>query len=276
MAAVIVDAVSDDAQLRKDVSFDGIAAAFERDIYGSSKGRVRLGVLWEDLLGSVPELSGDGLRILDAGGGAGHIALRFAQLGHRVVLCDSSREMLDRAQAAVDVAEPAGEVRTVHATIQELRAALDGECFDVITCHAVLEWLADPKDAVGKLVALLKPSGYLSLMFYNRNAALMKTVLSGSFAAALHERDADPTRRGWGEGATPFDADTVAGWVLQLGLRVRSKAGIRIFHDHIHDGSLIEEHLDELLEVEKVLRQVEPFASLGQHIHLVAQRSQSH
>ncbi len=164
----------------------------------------------------------------------------------------------------------------MHASIQELRAALDGECFDVITCHAVLEWLADPKDAVGKLVALLKPNGYLSLMFYNRNAALMKTVLSGRFAAALHERDADPTRQGWGEGATPFDADTVAGWILQLGLRVSSKAGIRIFHDHVHDESLIEEHLDELLEVEKALRQVEPFASLGQHVHLIAQRSQSH
>jgi S-adenosylmethionine-dependent methyltransferase len=256
-----------------DVNFDGIATAFERDIYGSSKGRVRLAVLWTDLLESVPGLSEGGHRILDAGGGSGHIALRLAQLDNEVVLCEPSREMLDRAQAAIDDAGLGEKISTFHGGIQELDQLAGGESFDVIACHAVLEWLADPRDAVEHLARRLEPTGYLSLMFYNRNAALMKTVLSGRFAAALHERDADPTRQGWGEGATPFAADTVTGWLFELGLRVRSKAGIRIFHDHVHDESLIEEHFDELLEVEKALRQVEPFASLGQHIHLVAQSS---
>lgn len=257
--------------MSNDVNFDGIAAAFERDIYASTRGHIRLEVLWEDLLAGVPELSSNGLDILDAGGGAGHIALRLAQLGHRVMLCDPSREMLDRAQAAIDAAKPAGEIRPVHLGIQGLQAALDGEQFDVITCHAVLEWLSEPRDAVHTLAALLKPDGYLSLMFYNRNAAVMKTILNGEFSAALHDRDADPTRKGWGAGARPFDADTVGGWLLECGLRIRSEAGIRIFHDHIHDQSSIESHLDRLLEIEKTMRNVEPFAALGQHIHLVAQ-----
>ena len=54
---------------------------------------------------------------------------------------------------------------------------------------------------------------------------------------------------------------------------MQSKAGIRIFHDHLSHDALTPDRVDELLEIEKALRQVEPFASLGQHIHLVAQSS---
>jgi hypothetical protein len=31
-----------------DVNFDGIATAFEDEIYGSAKGQIRLDVLWDD------------------------------------------------------------------------------------------------------------------------------------------------------------------------------------------------------------------------------------
>ncbi len=256
-----------------DVNFDGIATAFENEIYGSSKGRVRLAVLWTDLLESVPELSDGSHRILDAGGGSGHIALRLARLGNEVVLCEPSREMLDRAQTAIDDAGLGEKISTFHGGIQELDQLAACESFDVIACHAVLEWLADPRDAVERLARWLKPAGYLSLMFYNRNAALMKRALRGEFAEALQEHEAGPACRGWGDGATPLSDETVAGWLSELHLRVQSKAGIRIFHDHLSHDALTPDRVDELLEIEKALRQVEPFASLGQHIHLVAQSS---
>ena len=52
-----------------DVSFDGIANEFESDIYGSTKGAVRLAVLWSVLNDDVPALTDQPMRILDAGGG---------------------------------------------------------------------------------------------------------------------------------------------------------------------------------------------------------------
>lgn len=257
----------------RDVNFDGIATAFEAEIYGSSKGRVRFAVLWDDLLEGIPALAGGGLRVLDAGGGAGHLAVRLALLGNSVVLCEPSREMLHRARTAVSDAGVSDAVRTFRAGIQELAGVLRGESFDVITCHAVLEWLADPEDALARLAALLDAGGFLSLMFYNRNASLLKRVLNGQFADALQELEAGPARRGWGAGATPLAGGTVAGWLSQLGLGVRSKAGIRIFHDHVHDHDLVTGQFDELLTVEKAVRHIEPFASLGQHIHVIAQSS---
>jgi S-adenosylmethionine-dependent methyltransferase len=182
-------------KLKQDADFDDIASVFEDEIYGSSKGRVRLHLLWDDLLTNIPHLGDRRLSVLDAGGGAGHIALRLAQLGHKVVLADPSREMLDGAEASIREARLT-EITTVQATIQELTTTFN-EHFDVITCHAVLEWLAEPREALSELVPFLEPAGYLSLMFYNRNAWLLKRVLTGDFAAALTDRDAaEPTRTG--------------------------------------------------------------------------------
>lgn len=254
-----------------DVNFDGIATAFEDEIYGSSKGRIRLEVLWDDLLEGVPALARGGLRILDAGGGAGHMAVRLGRLGNEVVLCEPSREMLDRAEAAIGEAGLLGMVRTVRTGIQDLAGVLEDEAFDVITCHAVLEWLADPQAAIGRLAEQLGSNGLMSLMFYNSNASLLKRVLSGNFADALHELQTGPARRGWREGALPLGENAVRQWLSDRGLTVRSKAGIRIFHDHIQANELTGSQLRELLAIEQAVRHVEPFASLGQHIHLIAQ-----
>jgi S-adenosylmethionine-dependent methyltransferase len=253
------------------LSFDDIGTFFEDEIYGSSKGYIRLEVLREDLLANIPPLADGGLRILDAGGGAGRVAVWLASMGNEVVLCDASREMLDRAANAARQANVLDAIRIVHATIEELPNVLDGP-FDVISCHAVLEWVADGKGVLRELVALLAPAGHLSLMFFNLNASLLKHVLSGRFADALDEYERGPRPRGWGDGATPLAEETVREWLADLGLAVRSKSGIRIFHDHVPAGALTPEGLRGLLAIELALRAREPFASLGQHLHLVCVR----
>jgi S-adenosylmethionine-dependent methyltransferase len=256
-----------------DQDFDAVAESFEGDVYGSSKGLVRLAVLREDLFSAIPELGDGGLSVLDAGGGAGRVALLLAEAGNRVLLADPSREMLARAERAFAGSRHAagGSVATVRSSIQDLREHLAGERFDVVCCHAVLEWLADPRGVLGNLVGFPGPQGRLSLMFYNRNAALLKRALEGDLGLALGGDV--PRRRGWGEGATPLAEDSVQAWLGRLGLRVRSKAGIRILHDHVPEDLRRPERIGELLEAEKRLRGREPFASLGQHTHLVCERS---
>lgn len=256
-----------------DQDFDAVAEGFEDDVYGSSKGRVRLGVLREDLFSAIPELGDGGLSVLDAGGGAGRVALLLAGAGNRVVLADPSREMLARAERACAELRHAadGSVTTLCSSIQDLGEKLAGERFDVVCCHAVLEWLANPRGALGHLAGLLGPQGRLSLMFYNRDAALLKRALEGDLALALGEDV--PRRRGWGERATPLAEDLVREWLGEQELRVRSKAGIRILHDHVPEEMRRPERIEKLLEAEKRLRSREPFASLGQHTHLVCDRS---
>ena len=181
--------------------------------------------------------------------------------------------MLEHAQTANDDADRGRWLSVVHAPIQRLGSLLDQQ-FDVIVCHAVLEWLADPQGAVDERVSLLELDGELSLLFYNRNARLLKLILSGAFEDALRECDSEPSPRGSQRGAIPLAEETVRAWLAELGLGVRSKAAIRIFHDHLTGDARSPERLGELLSVETALRAKEPFASLGfasrgQHIHLV-------
>jgi S-adenosylmethionine-dependent methyltransferase len=65
-----------------------------------------------------------------------------------------------------------GQVTTVRAGLQELPGVLGSAAFDVVACHAVLEWLADPGAAVAGLATFLQAGGFLSVMFYNREAAV--------------------------------------------------------------------------------------------------------
>ena len=254
-----------------DVSFDGIANEFESDIYGSTKGAVRLAVLWSVLNDDVPALADQPMRILDAGGGSGHLAVRLAGLGHSVVLCDISEEMLAKAATRAAEAGVTDAIDLRHLSIQGYASVAD-ERFDLVMCHAVLEWLDDPKSAVRDMALLVKRGGHLSLMFYNRFASLLKRTLSGDFEAALGDYRTGPIRRGWGDGATALDNEVVVAWLEEQDLEVEARAGIRIFHDHVVNKLGGSQRLAQLIELEKAVCRSEPFASLGQHTHLTCRR----
>lgn len=244
-----------------DTHFDKLADWFESEIYGSSKGYIRLNVLWRDLLAALPELEKGGLSVLDAGGGLGQVSQRLAQLGHQITLAEPSQEMLGRASEAFAEASLSERVTFVHSDIQSLSATQ----YDLVLNHAVLEWVAEPKNVLGKLLTLVKPGRYLSLLFYNRNAAVFKRIVEAKFAVA---RDVLADKR-IGD-AQPLDPNSVSEWLKSAHFSIQSRSGIRMFHDHILADLRTPESLKELLELEFDLRQTEPFASLAQHLHLMA------
>ena len=70
---------------KQDRNFDDISGKFAQNMYGTTKGRIREAVVWQELeniLANYP--SHKPLNILDAGGGQGQIACRLAKLGHNV------------------------------------------------------------------------------------------------------------------------------------------------------------------------------------------------
>jgi S-adenosylmethionine-dependent methyltransferase len=251
--------------MQNDVHFNTIAEAFEQSVYGSSKGFIRWNVLWEDLLTELPQLGRGGLSILDAGGGAGRMTLALAKLGNHITLVEPAREMLEKAQHSATL-EELGGIMFVNQALQDFTAE---QPFDIILNHAVLEWLAEPKTALKHLIKQLKPNGYLSLMFHNRNAAIFKNILAGNFSPEFLREESYSS--GWSEQTRPLYLETVTAWLDELGVQTLSKAGIRMFHDHLAEEKE-EGQLEQLLELEKTLRKREPFASLAQHIHIVGQK----
>src|SRR6476646_10397981 len=71
-----------------------------RESHSQTRSRTRTAVVWSALSARLEQLaatadpSGDGLHVLDIGGGTGGFAVRVAELGHRVTVVDPSPDAL--------------------------------------------------------------------------------------------------------------------------------------------------------------------------------------
>ena len=254
----------------QDRNFDDLAGRFKKNIYGGLKGAVRLAVLQRDFTEAIPELlmPDKPLRILDAGGGQGQFSLRLAQAGHQVVLCDISAEMLKLAREQVEEAGLSQSVSLVHCAIQELTSHIADDQFDLVLCHAVMEWMAEPQSLLPCLHRYIKPGGWLSLTYYNRHSLIFKNLLRTNFKKIIAQdfRGA----KGSLTPINPLEPDQVDAWLSDLPLSVAARSGIRVFHDYILDGELRERAPEDLITLELRFSRQEPYRSLGRYIHILA------
>ena len=256
-----------------DRNFDDLAKRFKRNVYDRLKGDIRLAVLERDLQEFIPAelLNAERpLRILDAGGGQGQFSLSLAKLGHNVVLCDISAEMLKLAQQNCVEAGVEDRVQLHHGSIQSF-ADTPAEAFDLVLCHAVLEWVVQPQELLQTLVRLMAPKGYLSLTFYNVNSIKMKNLLRTNFQKVI---DADfKGYRGSLTPTHPREPQEVYGWLSALPLQALCCSGIRCFHDYILEPEHRLREPQQQLALELQMSREEPWRSLGRYIHVLSQKS---
>ncbi|MGO1616693.1 MAG: methyltransferase domain-containing protein [Oceanisphaera sp.] len=252
-------------------NFDSKAQAFARNIYGTTKGRIRVAVVQRDLDALLAQFPKDKpLRILDAGGGFGPLSQPLAELGHQVVLCDLSGEMLALAREQARDKGILSQFSFIHGPIQSLTVAEVGQ-FDIILCHAVLEWVAEQANLLACLHALLVDDGHLSLMFYNRDGLLYHSLVMGHFDyvdADLVKKRRQKLTPGW-----PCRPPQVYGWLHDLGFVITSRSGVRVIHDYMVEKQFRIEHADEVIAMELAHAKQEPFMHLGRYIHVVAKKS---
>ncbi|TQV78251.1 methyltransferase domain-containing protein [Exilibacterium tricleocarpae] len=252
----------------QDRNFDDLAPRFKRNIYAGLKGELRLQVLQRDFDEFIPQLAQRPLRVLDAGGGQGQMAVALAQRGHSVLLCDISANMLALARAEVQAAGVGDRVELVNRSIQALAGETPGR-FDLVLCHAVMEWLAEPETVLRLLAAAVKPGGFLSLTFYNVEALIFKNLLRTNFKK-IRTRD----YRGYRGSLTPTNPlapAQVEAWLRALPVNVLCRSGIRVFHDYILDKTDRQRDPQGLLEMELQFSRREPYRSLGRYIHVLCQ-----
>jgi S-adenosylmethionine-dependent methyltransferase len=258
--------------VEQDRNFDELGERFARNIYASPKGRIRQAVLWRHLLDTLPELEQKTPQtILDAGCGHGQLAAQLALLGHRLTLCDVSAEMLTAARDFIDsTIEGHADVVTPayhQVALQDMPARLP-QPVDIVLCHAVLEWLADPEAAVAVLADLVRPGGHLSLTFYNRDALIYRNLINGNLRKvksgdyAGHPGGLTPTQ--------PLAPTTVLSWLEQQGFTVVSTAGLRVFFDYIPRQVRERLPLTDVLELEQQYSRRQPFAWLARYCHVIA------
>jgi len=255
-----------------DRNFDDLVGRFNKNIYQSAKGQIRLAMLETDLHEVVPFLA-DSHRcsILDAGAGTGELALQLAKPKTELVLSDISENMLQQAQQSFQATCPEHPVEFIHSPINQLAEKLDKQ-FDLVLCHAVLEWLEDPRTAIRELLDFIKPGGYLSLMFFNRNSLIMRQMLNGNLKKLKSENFKD--KKTTLTPISPLEPETVYHWLEAEGLSILRKTGIRVIYDYMAGNVRSKRSVAEILEMEKRYSGQEPFRSLGRYIHVVCQAPQ--
>ena len=240
-----------------DTFFDDRATRFAANIYGGTKGAIRLAVLQADLAEVLP---GRPLRVLDIGAGLGHMSLWLAQQGHAVTLAEPSAPMLAGAQEAFAAAGLGADWLAL--PWQELPAF--AEPFDLVLCHAVLEWLETPTAILPMLERCLAPNGWLSLAFYNRDALIYRNLLKGHFrklrgASLAGEKQSLTPQK-------PLDPRELRAHLEGL-WDIHSESGVRVFHDYMPVEFQAKAELLDLLEMELAHRRHPAFAGLGRYLH---------
>ncbi len=254
-----------------DRNFDFLAERFEKSVYGGLKGEIRLAVLWKDLQPVLTHLQKNRatpLRILDVGGGLSQLAIRLAEQGHEVTVNDISPVMLEKARERARDVSLEEKIIWVCAPYQNLSQHVQGS-FDLVMCHALLEWLQEPELLVPALEPLISRGGYLSLCFYNPAGKVYRNLVRGNFNWVRNE-DMFTSDEG---SLTPNKAssiDEVRVWLAQANLHIESESGLRVFHDYavVKRGGL--ESPQEILEMELEFSSKEPYKWLGRYLHVVA------
>lgn len=247
-------------------SFASRVAKLEKNVYETVKGRIRLSLLEQDLLDFCPSFSEGGMQILDVGGGSGRFARICAGRGHRVLLCDSSSDMLRRAEDGMTGFAAAGLIEPRLVDFLSTRCTFSRK-FDLVAVHGSAEWMDDPGAAVKKACALVRPGGYLSLLVFNLDRLVFKRGINGLL---LQEKNVSRKNT-----LTPPGAQSPAELrqlLDDLSGRILLQSGIRIFHKFFREG-VDEKALtpEQWLQQERLYYRKEPFSALGEHTHLIWQ-----
>jgi len=253
----------------QDRNFDKLVDKFEKKVYDTVKGEWRLKLLKEDLACfHKPSADRETLSVWDAGCGFAQVSQWLAQAGHEMTLCDLSHQMLIRAKQ--NFADNHLEATFIEGPAQEVAKQL-GE-FDLVLFHAVLEWLADPKQTLKTVADKVKAGGHLSLLFYNRNSVVIRNTLRGAWRLEMLLNDG---YMGKGKKLTPPNPqipEEVCQWLEEWGFEIEIHTGIRVFHDYMTHEVLAESDMDDLLALEYRYCREPTYRNMARYIHLIAHR----
>lgn len=200
-------------------------------------------------------------RILDFGSGEGITANHYAR-NNDVVAIEPSEEMLVNRWADF-------EYRQIQGDISKL-SEFEDNCFDVILCHNVLEYIEDKKRVLAELYRVLKPHGMLSIVKHNRAGRVMQmAVLLDDLEKANDLLDGKNSTASKFGAIRYYEDEMISEWVP--GLKKSDCFGIRTFWDlqQNQEKHNTEEWQSRMMQLEMRVSQIEEYRKIAFFHHLI-------
>ncbi|MFQ3236180.1 MAG: S-adenosylmethionine-dependent methyltransferase [Paraglaciecola sp.] len=253
-------------KITSDQNFDVIADKFENNIYGTSKGQLRHELLMHYLVTHL-DFPLPQQRVFDAGGGTGEMSKEMLQLGCEVTLTDISAEALQLAEIKCN------RHSALHIVKGDILSFPEEHGYDLVVCHAVLEWLSDPYPVIEKLLRLTVPGGHVSLSFFNKDAQRFGNLLYGNFDYVQQGMKVKKKVR-LSPNYPLYPRDVLA-YLGTQPVEIVSLAGLRCFHDYLQQRSMQTSHFAQLKQAEIDYGSSEPYMWLGKYFHILIKKSSS-
>ena len=209
---------------------------------------------------------------MDVGAGLAQISIELAKDGHDVTINDISANMLEIAKQ--NAGETAQTIIWHTCPYQQLDDKLTGK-YDLILCHAVLEWLAEPKlimDFFDRwLVDDRAEKGVLSLCFYNPASFVYRNLVMGNFNL-LHNKDFKADN-GSLTPNHPVAKDEVIAWINDHHYQILHTSGLRVFHDYSPLKRGGHTNPQAVIEMEVAYSGQDPYKWLGRYLHFLVSKA---
>ena len=157
---------------------------------------------------------------------------------------------------------------------QQLDDKLTGK-YDLILCHAVLEWLAEPKlimDFFDRwLVDDRAEKGVLSLCFYNPASFVYRNLVMGNFNL-LHNKDFKADN-GSLTPNHPVAKDEVLAWINDHHYQILHTSGLRVFHDYSPLKRGGHTNPQAVIDMEVAYSGQDPYKWLGRYLHFLVSKA---
>jgi S-adenosylmethionine-dependent methyltransferase len=237
------------------------------------EGRLRSDLTFTNLQDFLPLQAKRSLRALDLGCGTGAIAVRLARLGIHVTLLDSSPAMLDIAQGAAREGGVTDKVLLHHGDATQLANLFPARSFDVIVCHNILEYVADPGAVLrGAARVLRDSSAILSVLARNQAGEVLKAAIqAGDLAAAGNSLTAE-----WGQESLfrgrvrLFTPDSLRAILTEASLAAIAERGVRVLADYLPPRVSRSADYERIFELERKLGSRPEYAAVSRYIQCLA------
>ena len=203
------------------------------------------------------------------------MSVRMARKEFQVVLLDSSEEMLGIARKEAEASGVAERIAFRQADASQLRELFEAESFDIVVCHNLLEYVADPSAIVGGIAYVLRKDGIFSLLVRNRSGEVLKAAIkSPDLALAKDNLSAQTVVDSlYGKPTRVFDLADAVQILASADLEVVTACGVRVFSDYRDLADPDAETYRHVLELEVTLGSQPPFAAVARYIQIIARHS---